>query len=698
VVLVMPPIDLSPLLRDAVQHHQSGRLPQAEALYREVLAREPQHPQALHYLGLIAHQVGRHGVAVQLMTQAAAFAPGDAALRSNLGEAYRLSGRFAEAIASFKAALALQPEFPDALNNLGAALVALGRLDEAAAYFGRAITLQPNSVRAHYNLGIALHRLRRMDEARAAFERAIALKPDFAEAHNNLGNLFRDQNRVAEAVACYRLAYTHGPHLAEVHLNIATFHRERGLLDEALGFYQQALSLRPDLIEGQNNLGNIFKDRGQLDEALACYRKALNQDPRRADIHSNLVLGLLYYSDDEAGTIAPERALWNRRHAPPLAQYIHPHPNDPAPDRRLRVGYVSPDFYDHAVALNLLPLFERHDRAQVEVFCYARVRVPDAVTANVRAHADHWLDTNTLTDEEVTARVRADRIDILVDLALHTGHNRLLVFARKPAPVQVSFGGYPGGTGLETIDYHLTDPHLEPPAASPETGPDAPYRLPATFWCYDPGVTDLPVNPLPALTSGYVTFGCLGNFCKINDAVLRLWAQVIGQVAGSKLLLLAPEGNSRERALACLAAHGVGPDRIVFVGRQLRRQYLEYYQRIDLCLDTFPYNGHTTSLDACWMGVPVVTLVGKTVVGRAGWSQLSNLGLTELAAPTPEEFVAIAAGLARDLPRLARLRASLRERMERSPLMDARAFTDGIEAAYRTLWRRWCEKMRSAPT
>jgi protein O-GlcNAc transferase len=280
---------------------------------------------------------------------------------------------------------------------------------------------------------------------------------------------------------------------------------------------------------------------------------------------------------------------------------------------------------------------------------------------------------------------------VLVDLTLHTRNNRLAVFAYKPAPVQATFAGYPGSTGLDTIDYRLTDPYLDPPGLSDEYYSETSLRLPDTFWCYHPLVDELTVNALPAQTHGYITFGCLNNFCKINEEVLELWARVLKAVDRSRLMILCPEGSPRQSVLHLLRREGIDLDRIDLIGRCRRAKYLELYHRFDLGLDTFPYNGHTTSLDSFWMGVPVVTLVGKTIVGRAGFSQLTNLGLPELISHTPEQYVEIAKGLASDLPRLAELRRTLRPRMQSSPLMDAPRFARNIEAAYRQMWRNWCQ-------
>jgi len=303
-----------------------------------------------------------------------------------------------------------------------------------------------------------------------------------------------------------------------------------------------------------------------------------------------------------------------------------------------------------------------------------------------------WREIVGLPDETVTQMIRPDSIDVLVDLSLHMAKNRLLVFARKPAPVQITFAGYPGTTGLTTIDYRLTDPYLDTPGRYDDLYSEQSIRLPDTFWCYDPQSEEPPVRSLAALESGVITFGCLNNFCKVNAGVLKLWAQVLKAVNRSRIMVLAPFGSHRERTLDMFRQEGIGADRVAFVANCSRHEYLELYNRIDIGLDTVPYNGHTTSLDSLWMGVPVVTLVGQTVVGRAGLSQLSNIGLPELIATTPDQFVTIAVELANDLPRLSNLRHTLRPRMRSSPLMDAPRFARNIEAVYRLIWHRWCVK------
>jgi len=320
------------------------------------------------------------------------------------------------------------------------------------------------------------------------------------------------------------------------------------------------------------------------------------------------------------------------------------------------------------------------------------VPVPDDLTGQLRAHADHWHSLVGLTDPQAAELIRQHRIDILVDLALHTAHNRLLVFARKPAPVQVTYLAYAGSSGLHTMDYRLSDPFLDPPEVDESVYTEQTYRLAQSYWCYQPMETP-PVALVPALKAGHLTFGCLNNFCKVSEPTLQTWARLLQAVPAAQLLLHAAEGNHRQRTAGVLQRLGIDPQRLHFVSRVPLSEYQELYGQIDIALDPFPYGGRTTTCDALWMGVPVVSLAGKTAVGRGGLSILSNIGLPELVANSEEEYVRIALELANDLPRLDHLRLTLRRRMEASPLMDAPRYARNIEAAYRAMWRRWCAGM-----
>jgi len=709
----------------AVQHHQGGRLRAAEQLYRQILDQEPNHAQTWGNLGLALQAQGQLGEAMAAYRRAVVLQPDYAEAYCNLGKALKDQGQIAAAIAAYRQAVRINPNYSAAYNNLGNALREIGELDAAivacrqaialhpdfpAAYsnlgnalndkgqidlaidaYRQAIALEPTYCSAFYNLGLVLKDKGERAAAIAAFRQAIALKPDFVAALNNLGVVLKDTGQIDAAIAVYRQAIALQPAFANAYSNLGIALRDNGELDAALAADRQAVALKPDIAEAQNNLGNTLKDRGQLDEAIAAYRQALAINPRFVSAHSNLLLGLHYHPTSTRASLFQEARDWERQHAAPLQHHIRPHTNDRNPDRRLRIGYISPDFRAHVVGRNLLPLFRQHDRQQMAITCYAQVSRPDVLTGQFQQCADSWRDITGCSAAAVADQVRADQIDILVELALHTAPQGLLILARKPAPVQVSFAGYPGTTGLTTIDYRLSDPYLDPPGRDEAAYSEQTIRLPDSFWCYDPlDERDVSVHSLPALQTGAVMFGCLNNFCKINEEILALWAQVLRQVAGSRLALLTKPGAHRQRTAEFLSRQGVAPGRLEFLDHRARRDYLEMYHRIDLGLDSFPYNGHTTSLDSFWMGVPVVTLVGPTAVSRAGWCQLSNLGLPELAGQTPEEFVRIAVALARDLPRLAELRSTLRHRMERSPLMDAPRFARHIEAAYRQMWRAWC--------
>jgi len=667
-----------------------GKLDEALSCYRRALELRPDNAETHNNLGILLRDRGKLDEAVACWRRALELKPEFAEAHSNLGNALRGQGKLNEAVVCWRRALELKPDFAEAHNNLGNLLRDQGELDEAVACFRRALELKPDYAEAHNNLGNALKSQGKLHEAVACYRRALELEPDFAQAQNNLGVVFREQGQPDKAVACCRRALALKPDYTEAHNNLANALLDQGKPDEAVACYRRAIELQPDYAKSYSNLGVAFQGQGKLDEAVVCYRRAVELQPERAELHSNLLYVRLFHPGCDARAIYDEHRHWNQRHAVPLAESNRSHPNDRSPDRRLRVGYVSPDFRDHVVGRNLLPLFREHDHQQFELFCYADMPCEDELSNRFRLCTDTWCRTVGLTDVQLAQRIREDRVDILVDLTLHMARNRLLVFARKPAPVQVTFAGYPGTTGLTTIDYRITDPYLDPPGLNDRCYSERSVRLPDSFWCYDPLDIQPAVKALPAVEKGYVCFGCLNNFCKVNPLVLKIWARILKAVDRSRLTILAAEGTHRRTVLDLLAEEGLAGDRVTFVAPQPRPRYLRYYQGIDIGLDTVPYNGHTTSLDALWMGVPVVTLVGPTVVGRAGLGQLMNLGLPELIASSAEQYVQIAADLAQDLPRLSDLRKTLRGRMEASPLMNASRFARNIEALYREIWRRWC--------
>jgi protein O-GlcNAc transferase len=721
-------MNIQDTLNSALALHQSGKLAEAQTLYRQILAQERNHCDALHLLGVLTYQAGQPQQAIELIDRAIAINPSVADYHVNLGVVLAATGKLPAATFEFQRAVTLRPDSAEAHANLGNALRSAGKLNEAVAACQRAVQLRPDHLAAHVNLGHALQERGDLDQAIAVFARVVALKPDFVDGHQSLGNVLFAKGEFDQAAGSYRVAatlrpsdpqpqynlglalaakgdlegavaaftaaITRQPQYAPAHAELGNTLRLAGHMPEASQSLQKAIALDPKSVNAINNLGNVYKDMAKLREAIDCYQKAVELDPGNAVIDSNRIYTLLFDPDQTAQSLLAEHKLWNKRHAEPLVGEIRPHGNDRSPDRRLKIGYVSPHFRDHVVGLNILPLLREQDRHEVAVYCYSNVNRPDLLTRQFRVFCEGWRDVSNLDDTRAAQLIRDDGIDILVDLALHLGGNRLPVFARKPAPVQATFAGYPGGTGMPAMDWRLTDPYLDPPGETDGEYVERSLRLPDSFWCYDPhamGAGDLDIAPPPAERNGYVTLGCLNNFCKINDRVLNLWAMVMRAVPTARLLVLAPQGEGRRWMLDQFGRLGVPAARLDFRAHQPRRQYLAEFHSIDLCLDTLPYSGHTTSLDSFWMGVPVATRVGRTVVGRSGASQLHNLGLNELAAHSDEQFVKLATDLASDIPRLRELRRTLRDRMLGSPLTGAQSFARGVEAAYRQMWKHWCK-------
>jgi predicted O-linked N-acetylglucosamine transferase (SPINDLY family) len=386
-----------------------------------------------------------------------------------------------------------------------------------------------------------------------------------------------------------------------------------------------------------------------------------------------------------------EHRQWGRLHADALTAAAGPHSNDRTPDRRLRIGYVSGHFFGHAVNFFSEPILASHDHRQCEVYCYSNSAHADETTARLRTYAQQWREIHALDDEQAAELVRQDQVDILVDLAGHIGGNRLLVFARKPAPIQVTYIGYQNTTGMAAMDYRLTDEWADPPGMSEAYYTEKLVRLPRSFFCYRPSPEAPAVSPLPALSNGFVTFGSFNNFAKVTPEVLSAWGALLQAVPQSRLVILAHAVRSLGEYLArAFERQGISAERVTLADRCSRGEYLEWIRRVDIALDPFPFNGHTTTCDALWQGVPVVTLAGRTYASRFGSSAHVNLDLRDLIAQSPEQYVEIATRLAGDVGRLSELRATLRERMAGSPLLDFAGFTRHLEAAYRQMWQRWC--------
>jgi protein O-GlcNAc transferase len=662
-----------------------SRWDEAVQAYESALRMQPDFPDISNSLGICLQRSGRSTQAAAAYRQALAQQPRNAAVMANLGTALRETGELTEAIALLRAATGLAPLVASHAVNLGIALCSQRDFSAAERVLRQTLARDPGNADAAFNLGNALHALGRSPEAIDRYQAAVALRPGYVDALINLGNVRTEIGDFASGLAAYDAAILARPDSVVALNNAGCLMRTLGRIDEAEDLLRRALGVDPRHAALYDNLGNVYKDAGELNDAIDCFRKALELEPSAAATHSNLAYALSFQSP-EPQPILEECMRWNERFAGAFRDRRSGRANLGAPARRLNIGYVSPDFRDHCQSLFTIPLLSHHAHESFEIHCYSSVKRPDELTRRIAGYADVWREVRTLDDEALCRVIDQDRIDILVDLTMHMAGGRPLLFARKPAPIQIAWLAYPGTTGIDAMDYRLSDPRLDP------DGFDTHYRertlrLSDSFWCYDPLTEHPGVNALPAMERGYLTLGCLNNPCKLTDHTLRLWGAVMRALPAARLLLMAPPGRHRQRLVQRLASEYIAAERVDFHPFRPRGDYLRSYHGIDLGLDTFPYNGHTTSLDSLWMGVPVVTRVGRTSVGRGGLSQLFQLDLLELAAESDDEFVRVAVELGSDLVRLATLRSELRARMERSALMDASRFARQIEGAYRHAFR-----------
>jgi predicted O-linked N-acetylglucosamine transferase (SPINDLY family) len=687
----MPTLTIPQALEFAVQHYQAGQLAEAERVCRQILTVEPRHADALHVLGVILHRAGALDAALDSIRKAIAAAPSIALYRNSLGNLLRERGQRGEAIAAYRQAIELQPDLAEALNNLGSALIDRGDLEEAVATFRQALACQPDLAAVHSNLGNALKALRRLDEAMAAHRRAVEIEPGLALARNNLGSALMEQGRVDEAADEYRRALQIDPGFTLAHANLGSALKEQGRLDEAIACFQRALQLQPNLAVAHNNLGSALMEQGRVDEAIPCFERAVGLQPASANLLSVLLATLDFCPKVTPARLFEAHCAYEERHTAPLRAQWRPHENSRDPDRPLRIGFVSPHFASHPVGRFLIRPLEHLDRVRFETFCYSDTVARDAMTTRIQTAASCWQETAALSDEQLAQRIREDCIDILFDLAGHTAGNRLPAFARKPAPIQITWLDYAGTTGLAAIDYILADAREIPPGAEFWYREEV-LRMPDDYICYDPPADAPSVGPLPALACGRVTFASFNAPAKISPQIVEIWAQILRRTPHARLVLKSrsmDDQGTRTRIHQLFTTHGTDTTRIELLGWSSSAEVRSLYGEVDVALDTFPYNGGLTTCEAIWMGVPVITCPGETFASRHGLAHLTAAGFTETIARDFDEYADLAVALANDLPRLAALRAGLREQVAASPLCDGRRFAVHFATLLRDVWRRW---------
>jgi predicted O-linked N-acetylglucosamine transferase (SPINDLY family) len=655
--------DTTALIAQGIAHQQAERFDDAERCYRAALQIDPGHPEALALMGMISGMFGQFAAAIDFFERALQRDPYNADVHHNLGETYRHMGMPGKAFPAFNRALELRPDHLETYRSAADAAIATATTMSDPA---RAAELRRLAARYLLPLGAHLF-VKRSPEAEAALREAVALDPGAAGGHYALGSYLEELGRTSEAAMVL----------------------------------QRATELDPGNPEYFENLAHAFYGLQRIPEMEQAYRTAIALAPERRigrqNLESCLVMAPLYRDDTTAEQIFSRHRDWGvgitAEYAAEAATAA-PFVNSRDPERKLRIAFLSGDFGNHPVGFFFLPLLAHHDRAAFDVYCYSETTKPDNMTQAMQGLSTAWRETFELGDEALRAQLRADEIDIIVDLAGQTAKNRLRALAVRAAPVTATWLGYPATTGLAAIDWRITDAIADPPGAE-AFYTEKLLRLPDGFLCYDPTLPAIPaVAPAPALAGWGITFGSFNNPLKMSDETIRVWAAILNAVPQSRLFLKAHaliDPGLRQRLVDRFAAHGIGVHQLEM--RAFAPDFASHfaaYGEVDIALDPFPYNGTTTSCEAMWMGVPLVALIGDRHTGRVGFDLLSRIGLPELAAADTDAYIATAVALAGDLPRLTHLRGALRDRMRASPLCDAAGFARAFERGLRQIWRDWC--------
>lgn len=670
-----------------------GQLEAAITSYDRAIALVPNYAAAYYSRGNAQKSLHQLDAAIASYDKALALQPTDVLAHINRGMTLEVLKQWDAAIASYDKALALAPNLPDAHYNRGNALKGLGQRDAAIVSYKAAIALKSNYAEAYTNLAVAHQELNHWDAALASCDTAIALQPSYAAAHVNRGLALHALHQWDAALSSYETAITLQPDYVNAFCNRGITLLSMGKADEAEQCYRQALAINPQFEQAHHNLALSLQTRGEIALAMQSYRAALACNSDRADSHTGLLYCLSSDATVDAKTLFAEHLRFGEQFEAPLRASWQPHSNTREPERLLKVGIVSADLCRHAIATFIEPLLqELAQSSQYSLHAYYNNTIQDPVTARLKTYFFQWNAIAAMSDDALAAKIRADGIDILIDLSGHTALNRLLTFARKPAPIQITWMGFPGTTGLQAMDYYLTDRFFLPPGQFDHLFTEKLVYLPASA-PFLPS-TDAPeVNALPALANGYLTFGSFNRRTKISGPVVALWAQVLRALPDARMVIGAMEANEGPSLLACFADEGIAPNRLSIFPKSDMKTYLGLHHQVDICLDTFPYNGGTTNLHALWMGVPTLTLSGSTPVSHTGATVLGHLDLGEFQAKSEKEFVDASLLFSSNLGHLSEIRSTLRQRFDTTAVRQPKILTNGIECAFRTMWNRWCSQM-----
>lgn len=673
-------------------HEALGDPASAIGDYERAVVLRPDFALAHFLLGNSLALSQRQADAITAYDRALALAPGFTDALHARGNVLRDLGRLDDAVHSYEAALQKDPHHYASLSSLADLQVDLGQNSAALANLDKVIALKPDNQDALLVRARLRYERSELELSYADFSRLVKLNPGHARAYEGIGNIHHRLNRLGPALANYEQSLALDATRGSAHLGRSAALRAMTQLEAALEAAQKAIELSPEQAEVYTNLANIQIDMRQLGPATENFRRACQLNPGFANARSSLLFTLNFQATVSPQEVLAESRAWEDHHARPCYDKQYHHSRRQLEGRRLRVGYVSSDMRQHAVAAFMAPIISNHDHSAVELFCYYCHPGRDEMTDRLALGFDHWIESATLSDDELAERIHADGIDILVDLAGHTAGNRLLTFARKPAPVQITYLGYPGTTGLSVMDYRITDAQADP-ASSQAYYAETLLRLPHSLWCYDASTAMPDVGALPALANGHLTLGSFNNFNKLDARSIELWARLLREVPGTRLVVATvPEGPARTALLESFESLGVDRGRIDVLPWMDKRDFWKALERVDVSLDPVTVNGATTTCESLWMGVPVLSRVGARFLERAGLSILTSAGLPQFACESDEACVQRVKALAADLPGLAALRAGLRQQLARTPVFDGATFTRSLEALYREAFQRWLEQ------
>jgi protein O-GlcNAc transferase len=695
----------------AKAHEKKGQFTEARQLYRSVLEAFPQNLQAKKALKKLQENTTKENQATPSQAQLDAVIklyskgqiqetlecveilisefPNEALLYNISGACYTRLGLLVTAVNHYQQALTIKPDYAEAHSNLGNRLKELGQLDMAIKHYEKALTINPDSAEVYYNLGNTLKELGQLDAAVKRYNQALNLTPNYVEAHYNLGNTLKKLGHLSAAAKQYSQVLAINPDYAQAHYNLGNTHKELSQFNAAVKHYEQALKINPNHVEAWNNLGNRLKELGQLDTAIKRYDQALSINPDYAEAYSNRLFAFNYHSTYDSDTCYREACKFGEIFSKKVASQFS-HFQCSSMPKILKIGLVSGDLREHPVGHFLESIVSPLSQGKVELIAYTTDPKSDNLTARIKPYFSDWKSLYELTDEMAANLIYKDGVHILIDLSGHTAHNRLPVFSFKPAPIQISWLGYFATTGLAEIDYIVGDQHVTP-LNSQGFFVEKIWQLPETRWCFTAPKHPINCEKPPVLHQKHITFGCFNNYTKLNNKVIALWAKILNHVNSSRLFLKANQFDDqtvRKDILERFLAYGINAERITIEGFDSRENYLLTYHHIDIALDPFPFTGGTTTMEALWMGVPVLTLQGESLVSRQGIGILMNAGLPNWIARNEDEYITKAIRFSTDLGNLTSLRSGLRQQVLASPLFDAPLFSDNFEKALWAMWRQ----------